>query len=606
MSAALLVLGGVIGSGLVWLGGDRTEPPVFVTRFEIDLRREGTLRLNAGPSFTLAPNGRRLAYVLQNDDGSSLYVRELDEPDGRLVVSGPILEHPFFSPDGQWIGFFTTDHMMKVAIYGGSPIELADAVGGQSRGGSWGPDDTIVFSPDTTSPIQRVSAAGGPVEAITTLDASRQERSHRWPAFVPGRADHIVFTAQTIAQDFDESRIEMLDLSAGTRHVLHENGSYGRVTSDGHLLFALNDTMFGCALTNDFKAPTQAPMPIVSELTASVGNGGAQFALSDNGLMIYVVGEQGGTGQSIPVWIDFEDGVETPLFPEPTDLFSPAISPDGSRIAFHEGYGDAIVVHEIRRGILTPVYPTEFRQSTPVWSPDGKRIVFGGQTEEHFVPSLMSILADGESVPVRLSKGTNQEQFPSDWSRDGSMILFDEPRPDTRRDILVYHVESGEIESVIASPAEDALGRFSPDGDWIAYQSNLSGTNEIYLRRLDGAGARLQISVGGGEAPRWAPDGTSVYYMVSRMTATGRSATFWRVAVDLSAEPPTIGAPEPALEVKPSLFGDNEYDIDPSGERILIVKKAVSGDAQSSTRIHLVMNWFEELAEILSQNGDSP
>ncbi len=207
---------------------------------------------------------------------------------------------------------------------------------------------------------------------------------------------------------------------------------------------------------------------------------------------------------------------------------------------------------------------------------------------------------------MRLSKGTLLEQMPSDWSRDGSMILFDEPRPDTRRDILVYHVESGEIETVVASPADDSLGRFSPEGDWIAYQSNLSGTNEIYLRRLDGAGARLQISVGGGEAPRWAPDGTSVYYMVSRMTATGRSATFWRVAVDLTAEPPTIGAPEPAVEVKPSLFGDNEYDIDPSGERILIVKIAVFGDAESNTRIHLVMNWFDELDKLLSQNGDSP
>jgi Tol biopolymer transport system component len=198
------------------------------------------------------------------------------------------------------------------------------------------------------------------------------------------------------------------------------------------------------------------------------------------------------------------------------------------------------------------------------------------------------------------------EQFPSDWSRDGTMILFDEPRPDTRRDILICHVETGEIETVVATRAEDRHARFSPDGDWIAYSSDISGTNEIYLRRLEGTGSRLQISVGGGAAPRWAPDGTSVYYMVSRLITTGRSATLMRVAVDLSAEPPTIGTPEPALELKPSLFSDNEYDIDPSGERIVVLRMALSGDAESSTRIHLVMNWFEELERALSRNGESP
>jgi Tol biopolymer transport system component len=363
--------------------------------------------------------------------------------------------------------------------------------------------------------------------------------------------------------------------------------------------------MYGCALTNDLKATTQSPVPIVSALTASIGNGGAQYALSDTGLMIYVVGARGVTGDSMPHWIDFE-GVETPLFPEPTDLFSPAISPDGTRIAFHEGYGDAIVVHEIRRGIQTPVYPTEFRQYRPIWSPDGKRIVFSGQTEEHRVPSLMIVPADGETAPVRVGKGDLLEQFPSDWSRDGTMILYDEPRPDTRRDILIYHVETGEIETVIASRAEDRHARFSPDGEWIVYSSDLSGTKEIYLRRLDGAGSRLQVSVGGGAAPRWAPDGSSVYYMVSRLTMTGRAGTLMRVAIALTTDPPTIGAPEPAVELKPSLFSDHQYDIDPSGERILIIKMAESGDAESSTRIHLVMNWFEELERALSRNGESP
>jgi len=601
-SATALALGAALGGVLVWLAMHRVAPPAGVTRFDIDLQREGTMGFGSGPPFALSPDGRRLAYIVQNDADSSLYVRGIDEDDGRRLATEVSLAHPFFSPDGHWIAYFSSDKLMKVSVDGGSPIVLVDGEGDRSRGGTWGPDGTIVFAPDTISPLMRVGAEGGQVSAITTLDASRQERSHRWPSFVPGRRDRLVFTSETYTQNFEESSIEMLDLSSGERHVLAERGTYGQVTPGGRLIFARGGALFGCDLAGDLTSCVRPPVPIVSDLTAATGNGGAQFAFSETGVMIYVSGVQGGRGTTMPSWIDFH-GRETPLLPEPAALFSPAISPDGSRIAFQEGPG-TIAVYEIRRGILSPVYPTEERQRRPVWSPDGKQIVFSSTTSENFVPSLVIVSANGEKAPVRIGSGVLSEQNSSDWSRDGEKILFDEAQKTTRYDIFIHHVDSGKAETVIASPGDDTDGRFSPDGEWIAYQSNVSGAQEIYLHHLGGSGPRLQVSVGGGTKPRWAPDGKAIYYVTTHPAPSGLGGTLWQVPIDLHAEPPSIGAPKTAVELKPNLAGD-QYDLDPSGERILALKWAWAHEGESRARIHLVMNWFSELDRKLAGGGAS-
>jgi serine/threonine-protein kinase len=598
LSVATLVLGGVAGAWLARPGSDSpAAAPIPVTRFEIDLQRDGTMEFLTGPQFALAPDGRRIAYVLKRGGAATLYVRALEDRAGRPVTSGPVVEHPFFSPDGRWIGFFTKDSLMKVAVNGSSPIAVASVPGGSNRGGTWGADDTIVFAPNTTSPLMRVSAAGGTAEPLTTLDDGRDERSHRWPAFAPGRADRLVFTSQTLAQDFDESTIEMLDLVSGSRHVLHEQGSYGRVTPDGHLLFAHSETMFGCTLSDDLLEATRAPVPLVGELAASTGNGGAQFALSDTGTLVHVAGVRGGTATCTPVWVDF-DGKETPVFPEPMNLFAPAISPDGERVAFHTGFGDDIVLHELRRGITSPAYPTEHRQAFPIWSPDGSRIVFSGQTDDLSVPSLSMLEVDGDSAPVQLCQSISDAQFPSDWSRDGATILFDQMVPGTLQDIFSYDIKSGKIQPVVATPAHDTDAKLSPDGTWIVYESEVSGTNEIYLRRLDGTGSRMQLSVGGGEEPHWDPDGRSVYYMVEDMSAAGRDAVIMRVPVDLAGERPVVRAAEPAIELKPVLF-NIEHDIHPSGDRFMILKMPETNVDASTARIHLVQGWLGELDRIL-------
>lgn len=592
-SFALMAAAGVavaaIAGGLAWRAAGGAKPAPDVQRFEIDLQQNGVLPTRFAPAFALSPDGRRLACVLEREGAATLYVRDLATSESHPLATAPTIESPTFSPDGQWLAYFVPDNLMKVAVSGGAPLVVAKAEGGRSRGVAWGPDDMLVFAPDTQSALLRVGASGGEAQALTTLEAARKERSHRWPAFVPGHAHRIVFTVQTEEQDFDRSSVELLDVTTGVRHTLHTNATYGRVTAERWLVFAHARTLFACPLAADLLARTRDAVPVLPRLWTSAGSGAAQFALAENGVLVHASALE--LPLCMPVWVGF-DGREEPLLPEPMKLMEPAIAPDGVRVAFQGGAGAAIEVFEPRLRGTSRVLATRYRQSMPVWSPDGRRIAFSGSSSDHFVPSLMLLTLGSDRPPERLGTGGLMEQWPSDWSRDGSAILFDEPRETTRRDIAMLRVADRSVETLVATKGDDTAARLSPDGQWIAFQSNVGGSDEIYVRRTRGDEDRLLVSAGGGTRPRWMPDGRRILYFDEREIGGARSVLVKCVRVDLQGPRPSATSPEILREIAPPV-APGQFDLHPDGTRVLVLRPADPGRAMGP-RVHVALHWHAE------------
>ncbi len=395
--------------------------PAPVVRFDIHLEQDGRLSRMMGPNFALSPDGRSLAYCLDVAETRTLYVRDLDTERATVLTSGNVIEDPFFSPDGNWVAYYNGTSLMKIAVHGGSPFEICESGGDMSRGGVWLTDGTIVFAPDTTSPLMRVSASGGEPTPVTTLVSDQNERSHRWPASVPGQDDLIVFTSQTRDQSFYESSIEIVDLANGTRSVLYQGGAFPRVTPAGVLLFARDGTLFGVQLTQDYRSSIGEAVPIASGLYTNSANGGAHYSIADNGTFLYAEGRGGDITTSQPRWVSLADGTtEAVSGIVPGEYFFPKVSPDGKRFLSQGALlNSRVMVHEFRRSVSTPVTSDEFGSIYPIWSPDGQQIAFAADSRDQVVPSLHVTSLGSDEPPRRLLTADAREHAPLSWSPDG-------------------------------------------------------------------------------------------------------------------------------------------------------------------------------------------
>jgi len=600
--AGMAALGAGLALGASWTFFTPQSADVRPIRLTMSLYDKGEMFTGIGPDFALSRDGLRLAYAIAIDDVSRLFIRDLTTNDTKELEGTKGAHAPFFSPDGAWVAFFTATKLKKIAVEGGVPVALC-SVSGLSRGGAWTNDGAIVFAPGTADGISRIDAEGGDITQLTTLDANKNERSHRWPQAIPGQ-DLIVFTSLAKDQDFNDSSIEVVDLNTAKRTVLHEGGAFGRVTSTGVLLFARAGALYACMLDPSRTRVVTPPKAVLYDLESSGTNGGAQFAFSQTGVLLYLQGSQQDTAQTQPTWVGF-DGARMKATPSPGLFDAPALSPDSARVAFAEGlFQDRhIVVHEFRRSVTARVTGTERRTLVPIWSPDGTSLVVSATSENSALPSLFLISVDEEKPARRITHAVKGPHLASDWSRDGESILFSTVNDNTGWDVSLLLLEGDEpvVEPILASPANEGQARFSPDGSWLAYTSDESGVNQVYVRRLTGARTKRQISVNGGHDPRWAPDGAAVYYlgpletqlqsMLFRVNLTERDGA-------LMPEAPVVLT---NLNVAPiSTFGFNRYDLDAAGKRVLALEPVEAFDEGDKGNAHIVLHWFDELKRLLA------
>jgi serine/threonine-protein kinase len=555
---------------------------------------DDNLHVALGASAVLSPDGSRIVYAAESDSGRTISVRSLDQLEGTPLVSASGAAqpyHPFFSPDGQWVGFATPEELKKVPITGGTPISLCKV--SRSRGASWGPDNTIVVAPEPGGGLFTVSSAGGELQPLTTLDPEKEEISHRWPQVVPGGS--VIFTSMSQGSGTaDEGVIEAVSLETGERTVLHRGGTYGRWVPSGHLVYVRENTLFAMPFDIKRMKATGSPAPIVQGVTASSANGGAQISFSDNGTLAYISGEIG--VPEYPVMIMDRSGVVDTLWEEPGTYACPKLSPDGRRLSLTvlRGGNWDVWVYDLGRKVSTRLTFHDGYDGDQVWSPDGQYLVFTSDRDGIENPYIKR--ADGSGEAERVAE-IDHNFWASSWSSDGKWILGE--IQGSTFDLWAIPADgSGEPEVYLATEFFERFPAISPDGKWLAYMSDESGRPEIYVRPFPAAAGKWQVSDGGGDWPLWSRDASELIYR----TEDGlMSAAVTTENGSFRADRPKPLASggwqnrQVGIAVAGSIFSD--YEITPEGDRFVILQ---GGDGQATqNHVTLVTRWFDVLRETL-------
>ena len=573
MAAAAGLLLSVITGVAVW--NLKPEAPRRVVRFSLPLPPGDLLTGTGRHVVALSSDGTRLVYSANGQ----LYLRAMDQIEATPVrgTEGGA-RSPFFSPDGEWVGFYVDGQLKKVAIRGGAPVSLCDAI--NPWGARWGADDTIVFG-QRGAGIMQVSADGGTPEVLISME-KRDEVGHG-PQVLPGEKA-VLFTLGD-GTNWDDAQIVVHSLETGERKVLIEGGRDARYVPTGHLVYVLDGTLLAVPFDVDKLEVTGGPIPMAEGvMTAGVRTGAAHFSVSDTGGLVYVSGS--GLESHTLVWVD-RDGREEALAAEPRAYRYPRISPDGSRVAVDMRDQESdIWIWDFARETLTRLTFAPGGDLLPVWTPDGRQVAFASNRDGTF--DLYWKAADGTGAVERLTESENN-QFPYAFTPDGKQLVFLEVGQN--RDLGVLSLE-GSSEPLLATEFAERNAEISPDGRWLAYESNASGQNEIYVRPFPNVeDGQWLISSGGGTRPLWAPDGRELFYL-----APGARL----MAVDVQTEPSF--APGNAEEVFAGYYapaGGRPYDISPDGERFLMIKESAGVD---STEFITVINWHEELLRLVPVN----
>jgi serine/threonine-protein kinase len=543
-------------------------------RFAVTLPESQRLSSLDFPIVAVSPGGTHIAYVATVGGPPQVFVRSLSELETRPLAGTQGAFGPFFSPDGQWIGFFADGRLKKVPVQGGPVRSIADAPIG--FGATWGPDGIIIFAPANASGLWRVPEDGGTPKGLTELNTERGEFSHRWPDLLPdGRA--LLFTSGTEGS-WDDAEVVVQPLDGGERRVLVRGGNSPRFVPGGYLAYARAGSIFVAPIDQTEWRLTGDAVKVVDGVAHSV-DGAAQFSVSRAGTLVYVPEAARNTARSL-VWVDRQGAIQ-PLPAPPRAYASPRLSPDGRVLALVIGGDrDEIWTYHIARNALAQL--TYEGGSAPAWTADGLRIVFGASRGGPADLFWRGLEAGAEE---RLNRSARVE-VPHSTSPDGKWLAFVEYDASTSRDISLLALGDRRVLPFLATAAHETAPAFSPDGQWIAYVSDSEGRNEVWVASAADPARRTQVSNGGGTEPVWRRDGPELFYRAGDRIMS------------------TVIRPGPAAQAARMLFrgtfqtgldGRPGYDVSADGARFLMI---TSGEDQGPPRdLHLVLEWNPAVRE---------
>jgi serine/threonine-protein kinase len=538
-------------------------------------------------SLDLSPDGKLVAFVAQPTSSHSsggatkLFLRALDELDAKPIVDTEGARLPFFSHDGQWVGFDLpgggADGLMKVPVSGGAPVSIADA--GAHSGTSWGPEGRIVYTRSNASGLSSVSAEGGKVESLTDIDRAQGEKSHRWAEVLPG-GKAVVYTL--ISDDIlttDDASIVVLLLETGESHVLIEGGMYARYSATGHLVYARDASLLAVPFDLNALELSGTPVPVLESVATFPSTGAALFAISSNGSLLYAPGGELGTDRRV-LLVD-RDGETQPLIDTPRMFGEPRLSPDGSSLAMQiDGANISLWAYDISHGTLMRL-TSRFDNASPVWAPTGDRLAY--LSARDFPHHIYSTGLDGTGEAEWLTT-SDYHQRPSSWSSDGKFLAYVE-----RGDIWVLSLEEErKSQPYLQTDFQERRPVFSPNSKWLTYESDESGRFEVYVRAFPEPGRRWQVSTGGGTRPRWSRNGDDLFYR--------DGARMMVVEVNADADL-RLGTPKMLFE-RESARGT--FDVMLDGQRFVMVDNSQA--VPLPTQLVLVQNWAEELKRLVPAN----
>jgi serine/threonine protein kinase len=565
LAAAAAVATMILGVGFVRRAPARPR----LVRFEIPTP-EGIASIDTP---RISPDGRTIAFNATDSVGKNrLWVRALNALKAHPLEGTEGTTRPFWSPDSRYLGFFAEGKLKKIDVTGGPAQKICDAPTGAD--GSWSVDGVILFDGEGADPIYRVPAAGGTPVAAVKEEASRKETEVGWPEFLPdGR--HFFYMAAGQKAENNAYRIGTLD-SAETK-LLAPAQTLVTYAPPGYLLFVRDRTLVAQPFDPRALKITGEPVPLAEHIgTNSVGL--ARFSVSRDGTLVYRTGE---TGHRF-LWVD-RSGREGETVGDPGEYHNPAFAPGGDRLAFNladpRGGKFDIWIRDLKRGVSSRFTFGAGGAFCPLWSPDGRRMVFSVGDD------LFEKAVEGQGEEKLFLK-SNERKIAYDWTRDGRYIAFSSQGKETDWDIWVVPT-FGESKPIpfLKTPFAELRPAFSPDGRFLAYQSNESGRTEVYAQSFPGPGGKWQISTSGGLEPQWRADGKELYY---------RAPDQKLMAVDIqTGSGMTAGAPQPLFQGRFDMEAvRNRFLPAADGKRFLTVAP-LGREAMTPTTV--VLNWYAEL-----------
>jgi Tol biopolymer transport system component len=581
--AAGVLLALAVG-GAVWELRPRPDPPPVVHfSFGPPAGDSFVFRFGRVP-LAISPDGTALVFMVRHNATSQLYLRRLDRLEVVPLKGTDDGQHPFFSPDGQWIAFFGAGKLKKVSALGGTPVTLSDAP--ISRGGTWTLDNSILFSPNTSSALMRVSAAGGTPVPFTKLDSRKGERNHRWPHVLPG-GKAVLFNVGDATGSAYDVPICLALLKTGEVKTLPLRGTNVRYVP-GYVVFTRGETLYAAPFDLERLEVTGSPFPAGEVLMSPVG--AASYSVSESGSLAYVPADAS-IGKL--VWVDAKGATEVPGLPTRDYFNRVQISPDGKRIVvvILEGGLRHIWVYDTERGSLTRLTFGETDNASPAWSPDGRRIVFARLQEGK--SSIVAKRADGSGSEEIVVPGEKSGIVASSWSPDGRLLGYSQIGSSGKWESGVLPLEGERKPQILLASNQfnQLFPIFSRDGKYLAYTSDESGRSEVYVTPFGQGSGKWQISTGGGTNPVWARRGTQLFYRDSSGNIMGVDVTTQPV---FNASTPRVIVP--SAVTAPLSNGVDNYDVNLDGRRFLVHQQ--NREAGQSLQINVILNWSEELRRL--------
>ena len=606
---------GVLGTALALR--DTSPPPTAeVTKLVMDLPEGWVLRSGSGhlgrsarQALALSPDGRHLVFAATDGERAQLFLRPMEREravpipgtEGSLEEDAP--RSPFFSPDGQSIGFFAGDQLRRVPLAGGEVRTITVSGADFSADffpywASWAEDDTILLV--GRAGLRRLPAQGGTAGPLTNVEGlgGLGGSSHLFPEMLPG-GDAVLFnvTRGEIPSAWD---IVAQSVDTGDRHVLVEGGSDPRYVASGHIVFARSGTLMAAPFDLARLQVTGDPVVVVEDVmhtergpSSFTRRGDGQFTVSRSGTLAYVPGGVYPVDQNLLGWMDRQGRFEALPLPPARRMYA-RVSPDGTRLAYAQGPTGERQVWVYDIGLEVPMRLTSRGDNTaPVWSPDGTRIVFASDGGDGSPWNIFSMAADGRGEPERLTEAA-RIQFPSSWSPDGVLAFLE--LAETGPDLMILPMEGeAKPEPFLQTPFHETYPAFSPDGRWLAYSSNQTGRHEVYVRPFPAGEPEYRVSTDGGRAPLWSPDGRQLFYRTRE-----NEETIFKV-VDVTADE-SFTRSQPRLLLSKAGGGTvptRSYDIAPDGRRFVMgVPSEEEPESLRMTRINVILNWHEELRRL--------
>jgi Tol biopolymer transport system component len=547
------------------------------------LRLDMTTPQTSDPaSFALSPDGRQVVFVAAGDGASQLWLRRLDQTTAQPLPGTEGATFPFWAPDSRAIGFFADAQLKRLDLPGGKAQELAHAANGV--GGAWSRDGVILFGANVISGLLRVPATGGTPTPVTR--PAPGELGHRFPQFLPDGRRFIFWVGPSPP---DVQGLYLGSLDAPEKHRLVAADGSGAYADPGYLLWPRQGVLVAAPFDAARGMLSGNAVPIVPVVGANVTSNRTAFSVSSAGLLAYRTDV---TGRSRLVWVDRSGMVVRQLGPpDENTLLYPEPSPDGQRIVVQRTVQGNMDIWQIdaARGIPSRTTFDTSVDSTAFWSPDGNRLIFRSNRNGVYDFYQKPATGSGDEQPLFAS---SDDKIPSDWSTDGRFLLYVNEHKETGRDLWALPIEPQGVGTPIPLVrtrfAEDQ-GQFSPDGRWIAYRTNESGLDEIYIQAFPGPGSKARVSTQGGSQPRWRRDGKELFYV-----ATDGRLMAVPVALSPTGQAPDIGAPVALFAARLTARGapKQQYAVARDGQQFLMV---VSADDTIASPITIVQNWLAGL-----------